>query len=204
MHRYPEKLMGAKFIPFPKPKSDLEKCLRWISCCRRPHAQLNVDKITKHTYVCSKHFISLDGPSDEYPDPCDAQTGELHRARRKIIYLSQQSESDDLNSKTSSTSTDDSPDSHAMECCLTTQTTSNPVIDSSCQTEEECMSRYSDYIYQSTERPFCVPTLCELGDVFCVRPRTIHCMRKASRHEFIEEHETISGNIADFTWFETG
>lgn len=54
-------------------------------------------------------------------------------------------------------------------------------------------SRYSDYIYQSTERPFCVPTLCELGDVFCVRPRTIHCMRKASRHEFIEEHETISG-----------
>lgn len=65
-------------------------------------------------------------------------------------------------------------------------------------------SRYSDYIYQSTERPFCVPTLCELGDVFCVRPRTIHCMRKASRHEFIEEHETISGNIADFTWFETG
>lgn len=52
--RYPEKLMGAKFIPFPKPKSDLEKCLRWISCCRRPHAQLNVDKITKHTYVCSK------------------------------------------------------------------------------------------------------------------------------------------------------
>lgn len=138
--RYPEKLMGAKFIPFPKPKSDLEKCLRWISCCRRPHAQLNVDKITKHTYVCSKHFISLDGPSDEYPDPCDAQTGELHRARRKIIYLSQQSKSDDLNSKTSSTSTDDSPDSHAMECCLTTQTTSNPVIDSSCQTEEELFS----------------------------------------------------------------
>lgn len=39
----------------------------------------------------------------------------------------------------SSNSTDDSPDSHAMECCLTTQTTSNPVIDSSCQTEEECM-----------------------------------------------------------------
>lgn len=61
-----------KFIPFPKPKSDLEKCLLWISCCRRPHAQLNVDKITKHTYVFSKHFISLDGPSDEYPDHCDA------------------------------------------------------------------------------------------------------------------------------------
>eukprot|EP00105_Crassostrea_gigas_P022770 XP_011442409.1 PREDICTED: uncharacterized protein LOC105338826 isoform X1 [Crassostrea gigas] len=138
--RYPEKLMGTKFIPFPKPKSDLEKCLRWISCCRRPHAQLNVDKITKHTYVCSKHFISLDGLSDEYPDPCDAQTGELHRARRKIIYLSQQSKSDDLNSKTSSTSTDDSPYSQAMECCLTTQTTSNPVIDSSCQTEEELFS----------------------------------------------------------------
>ncbi|XP_062583880.1 uncharacterized protein LOC134245632 isoform X2 [Saccostrea cucullata] len=91
--RYQDKLMGAKFIPFPKPKSDLQKCLRWISLCRRPHDQLNVDKITKHTttYICSKHFISIDGPSDDYPDPCDAQTGELRRSRRKIVYMSHQS-----------------------------------------------------------------------------------------------------------------
>lgn len=90
------------------------------------------------------HFISLDGPSDEYPDPRHAQTGELHRARRKIKYLSQQSKSDDYNyssnSKTSSTSTDDSPNFQLMECSLTTQTTSNHVIDSSCQTEEELFS----------------------------------------------------------------
>lgn len=65
-------------------------------CCDRDHYILEyTDYITNFTLF--QHFISLDGPSDEYPDPCDAQTGELHRARRKIKYLSQQSKSDDYN-----------------------------------------------------------------------------------------------------------
>lgn len=84
--RYPDKLGGAIFIPFVKPRTDLAKCLRWITLCRRPHKQLNVEKITKYTYICSKHFISLDGPTEEYPDPCDAITGELRPARRRIQY----------------------------------------------------------------------------------------------------------------------
>lgn len=33
-----------------------------------------------------QHFISLDGPTEEYPDPCDAITGELRPARRRIQY----------------------------------------------------------------------------------------------------------------------
>lgn len=85
--RYPAKLQGARFIPFVKPKTDLNKCLRWISLCRRPHTQLNVEKITKHTYICSKHFISLEGPTGEYPDPCDALNGELKQARRQVSRL---------------------------------------------------------------------------------------------------------------------
>lgn len=52
--RYPDKLGGAIFIPFVKPRTDLAKCLRWITLCRRPHKQLNVEKITKYTYICSK------------------------------------------------------------------------------------------------------------------------------------------------------
>ncbi|KAI8484842.1 hypothetical protein Bbelb_374390 [Branchiostoma belcheri] len=40
--------------PCPKPKTRLEACMRWIKACGRPHWQLNVGKITKDTYVCSK------------------------------------------------------------------------------------------------------------------------------------------------------
>ncbi|KAJ8314915.1 hypothetical protein KUTeg_007065, partial [Tegillarca granosa] len=52
--RYPDKFNGALFIPFAKTRTDLGKCLRWISLCRRPHSQLNKEKIIKHTYICSK------------------------------------------------------------------------------------------------------------------------------------------------------
>lgn len=50
--RYPDRNKGVLFYPFPKPKTNLEKCLRWIKACNRPHEQLNVDKITKNTHVC--------------------------------------------------------------------------------------------------------------------------------------------------------
>jgi len=42
------------FFPFPKPKTRLEDCLRWIKACGRPHCGFNVNKITKDTYICSK------------------------------------------------------------------------------------------------------------------------------------------------------
>ncbi|XP_062587836.1 uncharacterized protein LOC134249507 [Saccostrea cucullata] len=79
--RYKDKLNGAKFIPFPKPKTNLHKCMRWIALCHRPQHQLNVNKITKDTYICTKHFFNIDGPTAEYPDPCDAKTGEFKKAR---------------------------------------------------------------------------------------------------------------------------
>ena len=53
--RYPEKLpAGCLFIPFPKPKRSLEKCMRWIKACGRPHSQLNVNKINLSHYVCNQ------------------------------------------------------------------------------------------------------------------------------------------------------
>lgn len=47
------------FVPFPKPKTNLEKCKRWIRLCGRPHHQLNLSILfqhskAKHRYVCSK------------------------------------------------------------------------------------------------------------------------------------------------------
>ena len=53
--RYPERLgNGVYFIPFPKPKQEKAKCLRWIKLCGRPHSQLNITKINKDVYICSK------------------------------------------------------------------------------------------------------------------------------------------------------
>lgn len=55
--RYPERLAGGvKFIPFPKPRRQHEKCLRWIDRCGRIPEQLNVRIVdgNKNLYVCSK------------------------------------------------------------------------------------------------------------------------------------------------------
>ncbi|XP_062568430.1 uncharacterized protein LOC134230607 [Saccostrea cucullata] len=77
--RYPERLTGGiKFIPFPKPPTNPEKCKRWIRLCGRPAYQLNEEVLrdrnkSKHFYVCSKHFINGE-PSEKFPDPISALT----------------------------------------------------------------------------------------------------------------------------------
>ncbi|XP_067663524.1 uncharacterized protein [Haliotis asinina] len=55
------------FIPFPKPKSQPEKCLRWTRACGREG--FDVKSITRHTYICSKHFVGGRGPTVDFPDP---------------------------------------------------------------------------------------------------------------------------------------
>ncbi|XP_060082308.1 uncharacterized protein LOC132561625 [Ylistrum balloti] len=67
--RYSERVEGISFHVFPKPKTNLEKCMRWIKLCNRPHSQLNVDWINKNTFVCSKHFVGGKGPTFLHPDP---------------------------------------------------------------------------------------------------------------------------------------
>jgi len=42
------------FLPFPKPHLNRDKCLLWIKLCGRPQHQLNVDKLNKNGYICSK------------------------------------------------------------------------------------------------------------------------------------------------------
>lgn len=75
--RYPERLTGGiKFIPFPKPATNIEKCKRWIRLCGRTAYQLNEEVLrdrnkSKHFYVCSKHFIDGE-PSEKVPDPISA------------------------------------------------------------------------------------------------------------------------------------
>ncbi|KAL7861002.1 hypothetical protein AOLI_G00173510 [Acnodon oligacanthus] len=71
--KYPERLDGVFFVPFPKPPKNVEKCKLWIKLCGRPHSLLNISNITRDTYVCSKHFV--DGkPTAEHPHPVDASS----------------------------------------------------------------------------------------------------------------------------------
>jgi hypothetical protein len=62
---------GIFFIPFPKPKTHLEKCQRWIRLCGRKY--FGVENKTKDTYICSKHFIG-NGPTSSHTDPLPATT----------------------------------------------------------------------------------------------------------------------------------
>ncbi|KAK0151970.1 hypothetical protein N1851_006669 [Merluccius polli] len=72
--RYPKTLEGGvEFLPFPKPKTNLDKCREWIKQCGRPHSQLNVSKITKNTYICSK-VVSIRGVA-----------GDLHRKEARDL-----------------------------------------------------------------------------------------------------------------------
>ena len=57
---------GVYFIPFPKPITHPEKW-RWVQLCGRPHKDFNVEKVSKYTYICSKHFVGGAGPTDPIP-----------------------------------------------------------------------------------------------------------------------------------------
>jgi len=65
LHRLPP---DCKFIPFPKPKLNLDKCMRWIKQCGRPHNKFSVSSIKRGTFICtqvslthstSKHWFFL-------------------------------------------------------------------------------------------------------------------------------------------------
>ena len=75
--------VGTKWIPFPKPgrirpgmtelnkreiKKKREKSLRWLYLCGRKDF-CKIEDITNNTYICSLHFDTLAGPTDECPEP---------------------------------------------------------------------------------------------------------------------------------------
>ncbi|ELU08614.1 hypothetical protein CAPTEDRAFT_191129 [Capitella teleta] len=75
-----EYMQGVGWIPFPKPRKDLDRCLRWIAACGR--ADFGVDNIRRWTYICTKHFVGGNGPSEDHPDPiqaCNATSSPIQR-----------------------------------------------------------------------------------------------------------------------------
>ena len=69
-------MVGVRFIiPFPKPKTQLERCLKWIKLCGNAKLSKPSDATRNH-YIYTKHFLGPDGPTAEHPDPVPAIGGE--------------------------------------------------------------------------------------------------------------------------------
>ena len=88
-YNHREYMKGVRFIRFPKPynqgkmrkhdpvreKEQNERCKRWIHACGRPTSGPNaftIKNITRETYICTKHFVGGNGPTEEHPDPAIA------------------------------------------------------------------------------------------------------------------------------------
>jgi hypothetical protein len=73
-----------KFLPFPKPKTNLERAKRWVHLCGRP--RLKIETITRMTYICVKHFgrgENLDSRANLSLEPFPAHSEELFRGRHE-------------------------------------------------------------------------------------------------------------------------
>lgn len=60
-------MQGVTFIRFPQPLKEPEKCKRWADSCGREN--FTSQYVKNHTYICSKHFVGGNGPTEEHPDP---------------------------------------------------------------------------------------------------------------------------------------
>ena len=87
---------GVTFHPFPKPgrikdgmtelqKREIRKkhkiTERWLYLCGRKDFT-SIDQVTKDTYICSLHFVSTSGPTDEHPEPFLASLTEEQKESR--------------------------------------------------------------------------------------------------------------------------
>ena len=55
----------------------MDKCKLWLKACSRKG--FGIEKITKHTYICSKHFVGEAGPTAEHPHPLPAAGTEIEQ-----------------------------------------------------------------------------------------------------------------------------
>jgi hypothetical protein len=61
---------GVSFIPFPKPKTDMVRAKRWAHLCGRKG--FTTKSITRHTFICTKHFPCNISNADKEIEPHNA------------------------------------------------------------------------------------------------------------------------------------
>ena len=49
-YSYRDDMKDVFWIPFPKPKRNLEKCQKWVRSCGRE--KFTVERVTRWTYIC--------------------------------------------------------------------------------------------------------------------------------------------------------
>ncbi|KAL5020003.1 hypothetical protein ScPMuIL_002895 [Solemya velum] len=74
-------MKDVSWIPFPKPRRSLEKCLRWIHACGRDH--FRVENVNRWTYICNKHFGNKEGPTPDVPANLTPAQEEKFSKKRK-------------------------------------------------------------------------------------------------------------------------
>ena len=82
--RYPERLPDSlkerlknrqkAFIPFPKPKHDLELCQHRVNACSRQN--FSVKEVNYNSYICVVHWPGGKGPTKKFPDLFKANLSE--------------------------------------------------------------------------------------------------------------------------------
>lgn len=65
-YSFKENMQGVDFVKFPSKHTDVDRCKKWVKACGR--ANFTLDKVTRDTYICTKHFYSGNG-TFKYPDP---------------------------------------------------------------------------------------------------------------------------------------
>lgn len=76
-------MSGVVFLPFPKPKTNLAKCKKWIEWLDRP--DYPIERVGYNTYICSKHFVGGIGPTEQFPNPIHSQTGYVSILKQSFI-----------------------------------------------------------------------------------------------------------------------
>jgi hypothetical protein len=66
-------MKNVTFLTFPKSRDLMERLQKWVKACGRKN--FSVDKVKRHTRICSQHFVGGKGPTEQHPDPIPAWYG---------------------------------------------------------------------------------------------------------------------------------
>lgn len=58
-YSFKENMQGVDFVKFSSKHTDVDRCKKWFKACGR--ANFTLDKVTRDTYICTKHFYSGNG-----------------------------------------------------------------------------------------------------------------------------------------------
>ncbi|GAB6018727.1 hypothetical protein CHUAL_000403 [Chamberlinius hualienensis] len=114
---------------------ECDRAARWVHRCRRVSGLVHIDNIGPHTYICTKHFFSIENAKSLQEDPHPATGGPMKTRRpppKQRITMSVDQKANKSDSKTACSSTRLSYDflvDHRDYCLLTETVPDSSEID---------------------------------------------------------------------------